>query len=326
MLSFFAERPFLDPFVWPPTLLDELGAIAREAVDQPGASDHPGFQDACYVAGSRAFFAGDIDEYRRYTDLARASSAGEAAAGPSNMMATLMLFDGDVEQAIEFSTAAITRARRDPDVAQLAWMLAYLGVVGTLHDADLALPFADESLVIARGTGSTLVLLYPLVAVMSTLRTTDPSRALAAAEELMRLDRTRRLFFLNFGRNVAATMRIDRGEIGEGLSLWQEVLRVYQNHGERSVFSITLGGLAASLVHQYPNTAIEFAALAESDAITHFPAFTTDPVLGRLAESHAAEVAAARNRFEAFGYDDAVGFLADTCERLIAEHGPLHQE
>ncbi len=40
-----------------------------------------------------------------------------------------------------------------------------------------------------------------------------------------------------------------------------------------------------------------------------------------LAETHPEEVAAAKQRFEGFGYDDTVAFIAATLDRLIAEHG-----
>jgi predicted ATPase len=321
LTAFFAETTFLDPFAWPPTTLDELGAIAGAAVDQAGVVDHPGSERAAHLAGCRAFFTGEIDECRRYAELALGSSGGERVAGVFNMMATVTLFDGDVEQALSIARTAIARARRDDDPAQLAWMIAYTGVLETIRDADRALPLADEALTIARATGSTVALFYPLLAVMAAAAETDPSGALAAAEECMRLDRTGRSTYLNLGRGRAAMIHLARGEIAEALSLWQEILRSYADGGERSVFSINLSSLALSVAPHDPSAAIELAALAESDAITAFASFTTQPELIRLAESHPAEVAAAKQRFEGFGYDEAVEFIAVTLDRLIAEHG-----
>jgi hypothetical protein len=321
VLAFFAELPFLDPFAWPPTTIDELGAIAGAVVDQAGFADPVGLQRACYVAGYRAFFTGEIDETRRFTEIAHEASSDEPVARILNLMATVALFGGDVDRALPFAHAAIERARHEDDPVQLAWMLAYVGPLETMRDDD-PLPYAEEALRVARASGSPIVLLYPLLALMSAIGDSDPSRALAVAEEAMGVDGTRRSTYLNLGRGRAAMIHLGRGEMAEGLSLWQEILRSYADSGERSVFSINLAALADALAPDDASAAIELAALAESDAITAFASFTTQPGLVRLAAGHGDEIAAARSRFEAFGYDDAVAFVADMLERLIAEHAP----
>ncbi len=136
----------------------------------------------------------------------------------------------------------------------------------------------------------------------------------------MRVDRTRRSTYLNLGRGRAAMIHLGRGEMTEGLSLWQEILRSYADSGERSVFSINLASLADALAPHDASTAIELAVLAESDAITPFASFTTQRGLAGYVGSHADEIEAARRRFDAFGYDEAVAFVADALQRLMAEH------
>ena len=80
LAAFFAEMVFLDPFAWPPATLDEVGAIAGAWVDRIGVLAGRGFENACYLAGCRAFFSGAIDEMRRYAELARESANGEPIA------------------------------------------------------------------------------------------------------------------------------------------------------------------------------------------------------------------------------------------------------
>ena len=67
--------------------------------------------------------------------------------------------------------------------------------------------------------------------------------------------------------------------------------------------------------------AVEIGAIIESDAIAPLAAFPT-PDLAPLAEEFAAEIDAARIRAAVMSYDDALAFLFDTIDRLIAEHGP----
>ena len=64
---------------------------------------------------------------------------------------------------------------------------------------------------------------------------------------------------------------------------------------------------------------MEFAAIAESDAITHHAAFAM-PELVPLAEELASEVDAARARAATMTYDDAMTFVYESLDRLIAEH------
>ena len=326
LLAFFAELPFLDPFAWPPTTIDELGAIAGAVVDRAGHLDDLGLTHACYVAGCRAFFTGEMEENRRYAEIARESSPDEPDARILNLEATLALFGGDVDHALPYVHAAIECARREGDPVQLAWMLAYAGPITTLRDHDEALRFADEALSTARASGSPIAVLYPLLALMSAVGDSDPSRALAVAEEAMRVDRTPRATYLNLGRGRAAMIHVTRGQIAEGLTLWQNILRSYADSGERSVFAINLASLADALAAHEPGTAIDLAALAESDAITAFASFKMQPGLIELAKNDPVGVATAKERFEAFGYDDAVEFIAAAIDRLLAEHAPPHTE
>ncbi|HUP75834.1 MAG TPA: hypothetical protein VM282_22560 [Acidimicrobiales bacterium] len=322
LLAFFDDLPFLDPFAWPPTTLDELGAIATDAIDMADAQKLRGYESACWVAGDRAFFEGDLVEYRRITDLARASSNGEHAAATSIQAATVALFDGDVESALKSSRAATARARLDRDSPLLAWSLAYEVAPESMLETGFAPAIAEEALAVARRTGGTVTLLYPLVGVMTATKRLDPARALLAAEESMRCDRTRRRRFLNMGRAASATIRLGRGEIAHGLTLWREVVCSLDHDGDRSVLSVQLAALADALAAVDPRTAINIAANSESDAIAHFPAFEIQPELKLLAECHPADVASARARFVALGYDAAISFVHAAVDQVIAEHGP----
>ena len=237
-------------------------------------------------------------------------------------LATVVLFDGDLEQALSLAHEGIERARHDDDPAQLAWILGYTGMFESINQSDRTLPLSEEAIRVARSTGSTIALFYPLLSLMSATIESDPARALTAAEESMRLDRTRRATYLNQARMRASIIKVAQGEIAEGVVLWQEILRSYADSGERSVFSISLSGFPRALAPHDWGAAIDIAALSESDAITAYAAFATQPALTQLAEARPSEVADARRRFEGFSYEDAVEFLAVMFKRLISENAP----
>ncbi|MEX0665416.1 MAG: adenylate/guanylate cyclase domain-containing protein [Acidimicrobiia bacterium] len=318
LLLFFADLPFLDAFAYPPALADDLGMLASEVIEESGS--HRGFEVACDLAVRRAFFAGDLGEYRRVNTLARQAGDLDPAAATAIDAGVMALYDGDVGTAVTFGRAAVDRARRDRDPATLAWMLGQLSVFQYLADGDDDHALAQEALEVARATGSKIVAFYPLLAMQNATATADPSRSLAAAEESIRFDRTRRKTFLNLGRGRAAMLHLSRGDLAEGVSLCRECVNAYAHDGELSVFAIAVAGWAASVASSEPALAIKLAVFAESDAIAAFPAFTNQPQLNHFPKLYSAEIAAARAEVEGFGYDDAVEHLLTTFDRVIAEH------
>ena len=322
LVKFFDDLPFLDPFALPVTTIDELGGIAVEVVERSDAPALPGYPAACYLAGVHEFWNGTNAEYRRLTELAQQSSGDETHFVTGMLLGTVAIFDGDLELAVASERRAVDRARHLGDLPALAWFLAQLANVESVHAPEQALPIAEEALAVARRTGGTVIQLVPLVAVVTASSDQDPSRALEAAEECIRIDRTQRQSCATTVRYLAASLRVTRGEIADGLTTWNAVLHSYHDNGERNLLTISLGALAAALARVDPERALEFAAIAESDAIAAYAAITTFPELVQLAQHQVAEVAAAHARAATMSYDDAIAFVFATIDQLIAEHGP----
>ena len=152
---------------------DEFGAIAAEAIERPDAQSHLGFPEACYWAGSRAFFDGDMATYRSLVDLAQSSPHSDGSAIAIFMRAVPAIFDGDAAGAARWSEQAVEHARLDGDQMLLAFLLAQLSGFQQFHDPELGLRTAEEALAVARTTGSAVVSLYPLVAVTTAARWLD---------------------------------------------------------------------------------------------------------------------------------------------------------
>jgi hypothetical protein len=118
---------------------------------------------------------------------------------------------------------------------------------------------------------------------------------------------------------LLATMYMRRGEVPKGLTAWREVIRSMDDDGSRQTLSLALLSLAGVVADLNPPLAVQIAVIAESDAIAPIAALTT-PHLAPLAEAFPTEVEAARTRATAMSYDDAMAFLFDTIDTLIAEH------
>jgi ATP/maltotriose-dependent transcriptional regulator MalT len=237
------------------------------------------------------------------------------------MEAIVATYAGELEQAASLAQRAAERARDDDDPAQLAWILAVSSMIEAFHGSDRALPIAEESLAIARRHDGTVIRIHPLKAVMGTAIRTDPARVLEAAEEAARIDRTRRNTSAQIAQFLGANVRITRGEIVEGLTEWREVIRSFDHDGLRQDLALSLIALASVLADMNPRIAVEIAAVVESNAIASIAAFAT-PELAQLVEELPTEVDTARVRAATMSYDDALAFLFDAIETLIAEHGP----
>ena len=168
------------------------------------------------------------------------------------LLGTVAIFDGDLELAVASERRAVDRARHLGDLPTLAWSLAQLANVESVHAPEQALPIAEEALAVARRTGGTVIQLVPLVAVVTASSDHDPSRALEAAEECIRIDRTQRQSCATTVRYLAASLRVTRGEIADGLTTWNAVLHSYHDNGERNLLTISLGALAAALAARRP--------------------------------------------------------------------------
>ena len=247
LLKFFADLPYLDAFAFPPLLIDELGALAIPVIEEPDARTHPGCETACWLVRARAFFVGDLNEYRRASDLALLAGGSDPTPLTNNDAGVVALYDGDTASAIKWGRKGVERARRDADPVTLAFVLGQLSTFESLEDEPSALENAHEAVGLARGTGSTVVTFYPLLGLQNAAAYSDPSQSLAAAEESIRLDRTRRQSFRKLGRGRAAMLQLLSGDLIAGSAMCKEVVRSYADDGERSVLAMAVAGWADSV-------------------------------------------------------------------------------
>jgi predicted ATPase/class 3 adenylate cyclase len=297
LLEFFRRLPWIDYFALPATTVEELGRLAVDAMEEPGASTLPGCADASVLAAVRAFVNGDMAQYRNLVELARQST--DAAARPRINLAESALalgLDSDVARAISHARAAVDSLQDSRRTSMLSWALAQLSVLEALLEADSAIPHAEAAVMFARQIGSAVAQLYPLVAIVQAVRRVDPPRAIEAAEECARLDHTRRKIWKDTSQVLAAGVRFGPGEIAEGLKLQRETLRHLQESGSPAFLAMALANTADALVATEPAVAVELAAIAESDAIAPFAAFSVYPELTRLADELTSAAAAARGR------------------------------
>ena len=320
LLKFFADLPYLDAFAFPPLLIDELGALATPVIEEPDARTHPGCETACWLVRARAFFVGDLNEYRRASDLALLAGGSDPTPLTNNDAGVVALYDGDTASAIKWGRKGVERARRDADPVTLAFVLGQLSTFEALEDEPSALENAHEAVGLARGTGSTVVTFYPLLGLQNAAAYSDPSQSLAAAEESIRLDRTRRQSFRKLGRGRAAMLHLLSGDLIAGSAMCKEVVRSYADDGERSVLAMAVAGWADSVASFDPALAITLGAIAESDAIAAFSTFATMPLLAGFTDRYATEIAAARAEVEVLEYGEAVELLLATFDRVLAEH------
>ena len=150
----------------------------------------------------------------------------------------------------------------------------------------------------------------------------DPDRALAAAEECVRLDHTHRRTWSTNCAALTAKLRVERGELAEGLRLWRDLLHQLAWSGEVGTLSLGLRALADSIADIDPALALELTAISESGAIAPFPAFDALGQYERLAETFDElgpdALEAARSRAASMSYDEALEYVFDAIDGLIA--------
>jgi hypothetical protein len=147
----------------------------------------------------------------------------------------------------------------------------------------------------------------------------DATRAVQAADEIAKLDRTQRRWWSTTATSAVMQV-VDDVNVRERLSTIRAVLAEYHEHGERFMFSNALVGTAEMHARTLPLLAIDAAAIAESRAIAPNATFGARPAITRLADEYPAETAAAKARAAAMTYDDAVQYILALFDRTISEH------
>jgi predicted ATPase len=321
LLTFFEESAWLDRGILPFVLLDELGRIAAEVVHLPGAAGLQGYVQACCCASMRSFYSGDLHGYRTFTDLA------DAIPGERPLCITLNVagdpsLRGDMSTAAAIVRIGVDHARERGDAVDLTFMLAVLATFETMSGEPAAAVHAREAVHLARTTGAQASLVFPLSVLASATRRTEPEQALMVCDECIRIDRTQRRQGSNACRATAAVIHLERGEVAEGLRIYRGALQHSDWVGDRLLVSVSLAVMAEALVPIDPPTAIQLAAIAESDVIAPFATFGAphNPNLAAtIRELESSELETARSTAAAMSYDDALRFAFATIDRLTDE-------
>jgi hypothetical protein len=320
VLAFFADAGFFDTGLVPFALLDELGRLADEALRREGASQVRGYVEAAFYAGIRAMSVGDWERYRDVGLLGIAADPDSPAMLGLRMGEVSMR--GDVESAVSMGRAAVEHARRTDDPRLLSFMLALLALTELMVDPALGLTHADEAVEVARRSPASSTLIYPLCQLSIAAQHSDPDLALAAAEECVRLDRSHRKTWSRLTEGTIVTLRVDRGELAAGLTLWRDFLHRLHWSGEVFFLGVQIPGLADSIAGIDSKLGLEFAAIAESGAIIPSAPFAL-PGLERLADAvdelGPDALRAARALAASMTYDESLQYVFDGLDRIITE-------
>ena len=323
VLAFFADTGWVDSGLVPFEFLEELGRVGDEAVRLHGAGEVRGYVDALFFVALRTLHIGNWDRYRHVVAIG-------TEADPDSLSMQIMAFGdamtrADFPSAIAIIASTVERAREieHPRLLSYALGLLSLGEVALGTDPAAALAHAEECVATVRGYPARSPLVYALNMLGVAALRPDPDLALAAAEECIRLDQSHRKLWSTLSAGTAAMLRVNRGEVATGFRLFNDHLRRLHWSGEVFNIATQLPGIAEYIAGNDPERALQLAAIAESGAIAANPIFDA-PVplewLTRLVDELGPEaVAAARTRATSMSYDDAMGYIFDSIDRVIAE-------
>ena len=156
---------------------------------------------------------------------------------------------------------------------------------------------------------------------MSATSRSDPRRAIAAADELRSIDRTRNRFWSELARGTAVLVRVETGDLMGGLELCRDALEHFVEQGERNNFAVFAAQLAGSVATIDVALAADLGAITESDVIAPVATFDAQPRLIERADELAPLIPAARVRAAAMTYDEAVTYIFWVIDQVIDELG-----
>jgi predicted ATPase len=149
--------------------------------------EHPLFASAVGAAARGAWNRGDFARARELAALAGGRVPGRGTgrvAYPGDVLADVVLYEGDAAAALRHYRAEMLRARRDDDPIRLVWTLYYVAVChAVLRAPEDGLPAAQEAVRVAESTANPTALSMARYALGLVLKKSDPDRALALFDE-----------------------------------------------------------------------------------------------------------------------------------------------
>jgi predicted ATPase/DNA-binding SARP family transcriptional activator len=198
--------------------------------------DHPRF---AVTVGAAARGAWNRNEYALAADLARRATVRPPPgtpriAYPSDVLADVALYEGDVERALRHYTAEAERARADGDRIRLVWTLYYVAVCQAVRrEPQRGLAAAQECLDVAEETANPTARSMARYALGLVLKKVDPTRALALFDEAAALAASVRNFWWHgIAMMEAAATRAVHGEPAAAARAFLTVLDHWDQAGD----------------------------------------------------------------------------------------------
>jgi DNA-binding NarL/FixJ family response regulator len=321
LLASFVDKSWVNTNILPFTFMNEIGLVAEDAVAR-STSTVRGYWDAIYFAGRRAYAVGN------HQVLHNLSSIGEKDEVPACQLAVRWLdalTRGEFAAAGSVSREILARPEAANDISVRAQALAALALVESFTDDQAALSIAEEAVATARQLAATSTLLWPLLMLTMMARNIEPDRALAAADEAARIDRSDRRYNSIGCEATAAKIAVDNGAIAEGLRRWRRVFEHYDWVGELSALPWNMIGLADSIASSHPDLAVRLAAIAESEVIASvllsgvIGVPGSEKLTAAVQELGVQRLESERSHAASLSYTDAMAFVFETIDRVIVD-------
>jgi predicted ATPase len=300
-----------------PLLLD-----GEEALDLPGATEHPGYPLALAVS---ARFASHRADVTLTEELCRRAAEANERRDPHDWRVEEVICDarsniagtaGAFADAVRLDERAASLARTGGDLADTSlWLGAAAADYLLAGDAPRAVPLAREALTLARQIGDPALIATGLLAVGATVAETDPGQARTYLRESLELSTA--LGYQSWIDHVwAAGIALLLNDPTLTLELGRRAIRALQRGGNRILMGFLLHMIAGGLAATQPEAAAIIQGAAEAYA-AESPNFA--PLIGlivteALGEERAGEL---RARGADMDWDQAVAYtLTQTTQAL----------
>jgi hypothetical protein len=266
---------------------------------------------------------GDWELYDEIASLAAETGTDSPATLSARMGHETMR--GDFDAARSTCRAAAALGEHAGSWAFVSYSLALLALAEGAVDPTQALADADAAVAVARRSSAASQRILPLFALSMVAQQSNPDRALDAADECIRLDRTHRKVWSGNCIGSAAKLHVDRGEIASGLRLWREMTQRLDWSGEMGQMTLLLPALADSLASIDPGLAVEVVGVSASGVIGPFAALEAvgnyERLPGALESVGSTAVESARARAASMTHDEAISAVYDAIDRALAQVG-----
>ncbi|ORW98934.1 transcriptional regulator [Mycobacterium szulgai] len=214
----------------------ELGDWAERAV-AVADPDHPLFAAVVGAAARVAWVRGDFTRARRLVNLAGGRVPGRGTARvayPEDVLADVVLFEGDASGFLAYWDKEVTRARGNDDPIRLVHTICVLATCQVvLGNPETALPAAQEAVEVADRTGNPTAQSTAYFTLAYLLKKSEPERALRLFDDAARLaGGVQNFWWYGIALMEAAATRAVHGDPVQAAGLFVEVLDHWDRVGD----------------------------------------------------------------------------------------------